>query len=95
MSEVYRATETKLWREVAINALPEAFAQDADRMTRFTREAQVLASLNHPNVAAIYGVEERALVIELVEGPRWRITLRKAPSRCRKRWTSRQIAEAL
>ena len=48
MSEVYRATETKLWREVAINALPEAFAQDADRMTRFTREAQVLASLNHP-----------------------------------------------
>src|SRR5439155_25015317 len=49
--------------------IPEAFAQDADRMARFTREAQVLASLNHPNIAAIYGVEERALVMELVEGP--------------------------
>ena len=64
MGEVWRATDTKLNRDVAIKILPEAFAQDADRMARFTREAQVLASLNHPNIAAIYGVEERALVME-------------------------------
>src|SRR5580700_8171165 len=69
MGEVWRATDTKLGREVAIKILPEAFAQDAGRMARFAREAQVLASLNHPNIAAIYGVEERALVMELVEGP--------------------------
>src|SRR6195256_6373844 len=69
MGEVWRATDTKLNREVAIKIIPEAFAQDADRMARFKREAQVLASLNHPNIAAIYGVEERALVMELVEGP--------------------------
>src|SRR5258707_5726629 len=69
MGEVCRATDTKLGRDVAIKILPEAFAQDPDRMARFTREAQVLASLNHPNIAAIYGVEERALVMELVEGP--------------------------
>src|SRR6266581_2208044 len=69
MGEVWRATDTKLGREVAIKVLPEEFAQDADRMARFTREAQVLASLNHPNIAAIYGVEDRALVMELVEGP--------------------------
>src|SRR5437870_5574717 len=69
MGEVWRATDTKLNRDVAIKILPEVFAQDPDRMARFTREAQVLASLNHPNIAAIYGVEERALVMELVEGP--------------------------
>src|SRR6516164_8071004 len=68
MGEVWRATDTKLGREVAVKILPEAFAQDADRMARFQREAQVLASLNHPNIAAIYGVEERAIVMELVEG---------------------------
>ena len=68
MGEVWRAIDTKLGREVAIKILPEVFARDADRMARFTREAQVLASLNHPNIAAIYGVEERALVMELVEG---------------------------
>jgi serine/threonine-protein kinase len=68
MGEVWRATDTKLGRDVAIKVLPEAFAQDADRLARFTREAQVLASLNHPNIAAIYGVEERALVMELVPG---------------------------
>jgi Tol biopolymer transport system component len=68
MGEVWRATDTKLHREVAIKILPEAFAADPDRLARFTREAQVLASLNHPNIAAIYGVEERALVMELVEG---------------------------
>src|SRR6185503_7128216 len=68
MGAVYRATDTKLNRDVAIKVLPESFAQDPDRMARFEREAQVLASLNHPNIAAIYGVEERALVMELVEG---------------------------
>lgn len=69
MGEVYRATDTKLHREVAIKVLPPAFAEDAARMARFEREAQVLASLNHPNIAAIYGVEESALVMELVDGP--------------------------
>jgi Tol biopolymer transport system component/predicted Ser/Thr protein kinase len=68
MGEVYRATDSKLGREVAIKILPTAFAADADRMARFEREAKVLASLNHPNIAQIYGVEERALVMELVEG---------------------------
>src|SRR5215475_10038191 len=68
MGEVWRATDTKLNRDVAIKILPQPFAQDAERMARFAREAQVLASLNHPNIAAIYGVEERALVMELVEG---------------------------
>jgi serine/threonine-protein kinase len=68
MGEVWRATDTKLNRDVAIKFLPEAFAQDPDRLARFTREAQVLASLNHPSIAAIYGVEECALVMELVEG---------------------------
>src|SRR5688572_7998292 len=69
MGEVWRATDTKLGREVALKILPDAFATDADRMARFEREAQVLASLNHPNIAAIYGVEDRAIVMELVEGP--------------------------
>jgi serine/threonine-protein kinase len=66
MGEVWRATDTKLNREVAIKVLPAAFSADPDRLNRFTREAQVLASLNHPNIAAIYGVEDRALVMELV-----------------------------
>ena len=73
MGEVYRATDTKLGRAVAIKVLPEQFAHDAERMERFRREAQMLASLNHPNIASIYGLEEadgtRALVMELVEGP--------------------------
>ena len=72
MGEVYRATDTKLNRDVALKVLPEAFAQDQQRMARFSREAQVLASLNHPNIASIYGLEEadgkQALVLELVEG---------------------------
>src|SRR5258706_16414289 len=68
MGEVYRAKDTKLNRDVAIKVLPELFAADADRLARFTREAQVLASLNHPNIAAIYGIEGQALVMELVEG---------------------------
>ena len=68
MGAVYRATDTKLNRDVAIKVLPDTFAADPDRLARFTREAQVLASLNHPNIAAIYGVEDRALVLELVDG---------------------------
>jgi Protein kinase domain len=59
MGEVYRAKDTKLNRDVAIKVLPESFALDADRVARFTREAQVLASLHHPNIAAIYGIEEQ------------------------------------
>jgi Tol biopolymer transport system component len=73
MGEVYRARDTKLGREVALKVLPEALAKNAERMARFQREAQVLASLNHPNIASIYGLEDsgglRALVMELVEGP--------------------------
>src|SRR5258708_16126613 len=69
MGAVYRAIDTKLGRDVAIKVLPDSFAADPDRLARFTRESQVLASLNHPNIAAIYGVEERALVLELLEGP--------------------------
>jgi serine/threonine-protein kinase len=68
MGEVYRARDTKLKRDVALKVLPEVFARDPGRMARFQREAEVLASLNHPNIAHIYGVEERALVMELVEG---------------------------
>src|SRR5450759_3656674 len=68
MGAVYRATDTRLNREVAIKVLPAAVARDPDRMARFAREAQVLASLNHPNIAAVYGVEDRAIVMELVEG---------------------------
>jgi serine/threonine protein kinase/Flp pilus assembly protein TadD len=68
MGEVYRAKDTKLGREVAIKVLPREFAYDPDRLARFCREAQVLASLNHPNIAAIYGLEDRALVMELVPG---------------------------
>jgi len=68
MGAVYRAIDTKLDREVAIKILPEAFAQDPDRLARFTRKAKVLAVLNHPNIAQIYGIEEGALVMELVPG---------------------------
>src|SRR5271168_400131 len=68
MGEVYRARDTKLKREVALKVLPDSFAGDPERMARFQREAEVLAALNHPNIAAIYGVEDRALVMELVPG---------------------------
>ena len=68
MGEVYRARDTKLKRDVALKVLPDVFARDPGRMARFQREAEVLASLNHPNIAHIYGVEERALVMEFVEG---------------------------
>ena len=73
MGEVYRATDTNLGRDVAIKVLPDGFAQDAERLARFEREARTLASLNHPNIAIIHGVEKAAgsfaLVMELVEGP--------------------------
>ena len=72
MGEVWRAKDTKLGREVAIKTLPEEFARDADRLARFEREAKLLASLNHPNIAAIHGFEQDGethfLVLELVEG---------------------------
>jgi serine/threonine-protein kinase len=68
MGEVYRARDTKLDRDVAIKVLPPALAQDPERLARFEREAKVLASLNHPNIAQIYGIEDRALVMELVAG---------------------------
>jgi Tol biopolymer transport system component/predicted Ser/Thr protein kinase len=68
MGEVYRATDTKLARDVALKFLPEGFGDDADRVARFEREARTLAALNHPNIAQIYGVEANALVMELVEG---------------------------
>jgi predicted Ser/Thr protein kinase len=96
MGAVYRATDTKLHREVAIKVLPDALANDPDYLERFTREAQVLASLNHPNIAAVYGVEDRAIVMELVEGEtiaerisRGRLPLEEALG------IARQIAEAL
>jgi eukaryotic-like serine/threonine-protein kinase len=72
MGEVYRARDTRLDRDIAIKILPVAFAADAERLVRFQREAKVLASLNHPHIAAIYGLEDaegvKALVMELVEG---------------------------
>src|SRR6202140_2719448 len=91
MGEVYRARDTKLKRDVALKVLPDAFAADTGRMARFQREAEVLASLNHPNIAPIYGVEEGALAMELVEGesPKGPLPLETALG------YARQIAEAL
>src|SRR5690242_6603455 len=95
MGEVYRAKDTKLDREVAIKVLPAALAQDPERLARFEREARVLASLNHPNIAQIYGIEEsssgRALVMELVPGGTLTGTL---PLETALNY-ARQIAEAL
>ena len=72
MGEVYRARDSKLDRDVALKVLPDLFTRDPDRLARFEREAKVLASLNHPNIAQICGLEDsggvRALVMELVEG---------------------------
>ena len=79
MGVVYRARDSKLNRDVAIKVLSEAFALDAERLARFTREAQVLASLNHPNVAAIHGREGTALVMELVEGEDLSERIRRGP----------------
>src|SRR5436309_2475924 len=95
MGEVYRATDTKLEREVAIKVLPAAVAQDPERLARFDREAKVLASLNHPNIAQIYGLAEegdtQALVMELVAGS----TLSSPQPIQTALEYARQIAEAL
>src|SRR2546422_176177 len=69
MGEVYRARDTRLDRDVALKVLPESFAHDAERMARLEREAHVLASLNHPNIATVYGFEAGAIGMELVDGP--------------------------
>ena len=100
MGEVYRARDTKLKRQVAIKILPASLAPDADRLARFQREAEVLASLNHPNIAAVYGLEEsdglKALVMELVEGATLaeRITRAAVPA-AEAIGIARQIADAL
>ena len=79
----YQATDTKLNRKVALKILPEAFAADPDRLARFQREAQVLASLNHPNIGQIHGIEDsersKALVLELVEGPTLADRIKQGP----------------
>jgi serine/threonine-protein kinase len=100
MGEVYRAHDTNLRRDVALKVLPEAFALDSDRLARFRREAQVLASLNHPHIGSIYGLEEshsvQALVLELVEGPTLADRLVHGRLSVDEAWPiARQIAEAL
>jgi len=100
MGEVYRARDPKLGRDVAIKVLPEAFARDAERMARFQREAKVLASLDHPNIATIHGLEEsggtRALVMQLVEGPTLADRIKAGPIPVDETVRiARQIADAL
>src|ERR1043166_2175994 len=96
MGEVYRARDTRLGRDVAIKVLPDSFASDPDRLARFEREAQLLASLNHPNIATIHGLEERALVMELVEGPTLADRIAEGPIPVDEALPiARQIAEAL
>ena len=107
MGEVYRARDTRLKRDVALKILPESFASDPDRLARFQREAEVLASLNHPHIAAIYGIEEEksdvvsgfsrtALVLELVEGETLADRIARGPIPVEEALPiARQIAEAL
>jgi serine/threonine-protein kinase len=100
MGEVYLAQDTRLSRRVAIKILPDKFSCDAQRMARFDREAKVLASLNHPNIAAIYGLEEangvRALVMELVDGPTLAERIKQGPLPLDETLlTAKQIAQAL
>ena len=100
MGEVYQARDTKLDRDVALKVLPEAFTADPDRLARFEREAKVLASLNHPNIGSIYGLEEadgvRALVLELVEGPTLADRIKQGPILLTEALPiAKQIAEAL
>ena len=94
MGQVWQATDTQLNRQVALKILPDAFAGDANRLARFQREAQVLASLNHPGIASIYGIEKsadtQALVLELVEGP----TLADRIARGRSPWTRRCLSRS-
>src|SRR6187431_2136853 len=96
MGEVYRARDTTLGRDVAIKVLPEIFALDPERRARFEREAQTLAALNHPNIAAIYGVEGHALVMELVDGDDLSSIVARGPMRIADlRPIATQIAAAL
>jgi serine/threonine-protein kinase len=100
MGEVYRAHDTNLGREVALKVLPAAFALDPQRLARFRREAQILASLNHPHIASIYGLEESpaglALVLELVDGPTLADRLIHGPLSLDEAWPiARQVSEAL
>ena len=96
MGEVYRARDTRLKREVAIKVLPDAFANDPERLARFQREAELLATLNHPNIAQIHGIEDRALVLELVEGPTLADRIAQGPIPLDEALPiARQIAEAL
>jgi serine/threonine protein kinase len=100
MGEVYRATDTNLKRQVAIKVLPEAVAADAERLVRFQREAEVLASLNHPNIAIIHGLEKSdgvtGLVMELVEGPTLADRIAQGPIPIDEALPiAKQIAEAL
>ena len=100
MGEVWQARDTKLDRDVALKVLPEAFTQDPDRLARFEREAKVLASLNHPNIGSIYGLEEaegvKALVLELVEGPTLADRIKQGPIPIDEALPiAKQIAEAL
>jgi serine/threonine-protein kinase len=96
MGEVYRARDSRLNRDVAIKVLPAAFADDPGRMARFEREAQVLAALNHPNIAAVYGLESGALVMELVEGDTLAERIAQGPIPLDEALAiARQIAEAL
>ncbi len=100
MGQVWQATDTQLNRQVALKILPDAFATDPDRLARFQREAQILASLNHPNIAQIHGIEEaegtRALVLELVEGPTLADRIAKGPIPLDEALPiAKQIAEAL
>ena len=100
MGEVYRARDTKLDRDVALKVLPQAFTDDPDRLARFEREAKVLASLNHPNIGHIYGLEEaegqKALVLELVEGPTLADRIKQGPIPIDEALPiAKQIAEAL
>ena len=101
MGEVYRAHDTNLSRDVAIKVLPAALAQDPDRLARFEREAKVLAAMNHPNIAVIYGLEKtatnaRAIVMELVDGPTLADLLEKRRLPLKETLSiARQIADAL
>jgi eukaryotic-like serine/threonine-protein kinase len=100
MGEVYRATDSNLKRAVAIKVLPESVAADTERLARFQREAEVLASLNHPNIAAIYGLQRSsgmtALVMELVEGPTLEDRIAEGPISIDEALPiAKQIAEAL
>jgi Tol biopolymer transport system component/predicted Ser/Thr protein kinase len=96
MGEVYRARDTKLDRDVALKTLPDAFANDADRLARFEREAKTLASLNHPHIAQVYAIEGAAIVMELVEGEDLAERLKRGPIPLDEALPfARQIAEAL